>query len=78
MAVLALTFRRSALTAAAVVRPAIADHLATIIAEAPPGGIDVCGLTRNGHLDALFVFRPGWAGLRPTPQPTPLPLVDQF
>jgi len=47
------------LTAAALVRPVLFDHLADILAAAPPAAIDVCGLTRTSHLDALRAFRPG-------------------
>jgi hypothetical protein len=41
------------LTTAAVARPALADHLAELIAAAPPGAIGICRLTRTAHLDAL-------------------------
>ncbi|WP_239382221.1 hypothetical protein [Frankia sp. CIT1] len=34
-------------------RPGLAGHLADIIAVAPAGAIDICGLTRTGHLDTL-------------------------
>ncbi len=44
-----------------MVGPAVAEHLADIIAAAPPGAIDVCGLTRTDHLDTLRTFRPGLA-----------------
>jgi predicted nucleic acid-binding protein len=47
------------LAAAAALRPAIADHIADILAAAPAGAIDVCGLTRTAHLDALLALRPG-------------------
>jgi hypothetical protein len=46
------------LAVAAVVRTAIADHLADMIAAAPPGAIDVRGLSRTSHLDALRAFHP--------------------
>lgn len=46
------------LAAAAVVRPALAGHMAELVAEAPPGAIEICGLTRSSHLDALRTFRP--------------------
>jgi hypothetical protein len=50
------------LTTATVVRPALADHLAELIAAAPPGAIGICGLTRTAHLDALRALCPqlGW------------------
>lgn len=44
---------------ASVLRPAVVGHLADIIAAAPPGLIDVCGLTRSVRLDALRVAHPG-------------------
>ena len=46
------------LTAACVVRPAVAGHLADILAAAPVSAIEVSGLSRTGHLDALRAFRP--------------------
>jgi hypothetical protein len=46
------------LVAAALTRPALADHLADLIAAAPPGAINVSGLTRGDHLDALRTFHP--------------------
>jgi hypothetical protein len=50
------------LTAAATARPAIAEHLADMIAAAPSGSIAVGGFTRTAHLDALIVLQPrlGW------------------
>jgi hypothetical protein len=50
------------LATASVARPALADHLADLIAVAPPGAIDVCGLTRTSHPDALRALCPqlGW------------------
>jgi hypothetical protein len=35
------------------VRPAVAGHLAMLIAEAPPGTLEVAGLTRVAQLDAI-------------------------
>jgi hypothetical protein len=51
------------LNAATIARPALADHLADIIAAAPPGTIDVCGLSRSARLDTLRAIHPrlGWA-----------------
>lgn len=50
------------LAEATAVRPALAGHLADIIAAAPVDAIDICGLTRVGHLDTLReqVPRPVW------------------
>ncbi|MBT8224431.1 MAG: hypothetical protein HKP61_16380 [Dactylosporangium sp.] len=47
------------LTTAAEVRPAIVGHVADLVAAAPPGAIDICGLSRTGFLDALRAFHPG-------------------
>jgi len=47
------------LTAATALRPTIADHLAEIIVAAPPGAIDVCGLTRSAPLETLRASYPG-------------------
>jgi hypothetical protein len=47
------------LTAAAAVRPGVADHVSQIVAVAPPGVILVSGLTRIDYLDALVALRPG-------------------
>ncbi len=50
------------LAEATTARPALAGHLAEIIAAAPAGAIDVCGLSRTGHLDNLRARHPdlGW------------------
>jgi hypothetical protein len=47
------------LSAAAAARPALAGHLADIVAGAPAGAVDVCGLTRTGQLDQLRAAQPG-------------------
>jgi hypothetical protein len=41
------------LNMATTTRPALSGHLADIIAAAPAGAIDICGLTRTDHLDTL-------------------------
>ncbi|MBE1485672.1 hypothetical protein [Plantactinospora soyae] len=46
------------LTEAATSRQALAGHLAELIAAAPPGAIDLCGLTRTDHLDTLRINHP--------------------
>jgi hypothetical protein len=50
------------LSAATADRSALSGHLAEIVAAAPPGAVDICGLTRTGHLEALRAFHPrlGW------------------
>ncbi|HET8684125.1 MAG TPA: hypothetical protein VFM54_19965 [Micromonosporaceae bacterium] len=47
------------LSAAAAVRPTIADHVAEIVVAVPAGTIVVSGLTRTSHLDALMALVPG-------------------
>jgi hypothetical protein len=37
----------------------LADHLADVVAAAPPGAIEVSGLARDDQLDALRVLCPG-------------------
>ena len=51
------------LNMATTTRPALSGHLADIIAAAPAGAIDICGLTRTDHLDTLRAAHPelGWA-----------------
>ena len=44
------------LVAAAVVRPALADHVADLMAAAPPGAINICGLSRILRLDSVRRF----------------------
>ncbi len=46
------------LAEATAARPAIAGHLADIIAVAPAGAIDICGLTRTGYLGTLRSHNP--------------------
>ncbi len=46
------------LAEATAARPALAGHLADIIAAAPVGAIDICGLTRTGPLDTLRAQNP--------------------
>jgi hypothetical protein len=41
------------LAEATATRPALAGHLADLIAVAPAGAIDICGLSRTGYLDSL-------------------------
>lgn len=50
------------LATAAVVRPAIADHIADIVVVAPPGAVTISGLTRTAQLDVLLSWSPtlGW------------------
>ena len=50
------------LTAAAITRPGVADHVAEIVATAPADAITVSELSRTGHLDGLATLRPrlGW------------------
>jgi hypothetical protein len=52
------------LTAATVMRPALADHLADIVAAAPPDAIKVSALARSAVLDTLRMTHPhlGWPG----------------
>jgi hypothetical protein len=58
----ALDIPACCLAAAALIRPALADHLADILAAAPPGAINITGLTRTSHLDTLRASHPqiGW------------------
>ena len=48
------------LAAAAADRPAIATHVAGLVMAAPPGVVDVHGLTRANLLDALQELTLGW------------------
>jgi len=50
------------LTTATLARPAVADHVADIVAAAPPGAVTISGLIRTAHLDALLSWAPalGW------------------
>lgn len=59
------------LSAAAMVRPTIADHVAEIVAAVPASVIVVSGLTRTSHLDALRALVQGLAGPRPMLQRAP-------
>jgi len=47
------------LSTAALARPAIADHVADLVAAAPTDAIAVAGLVRTDHLDALLALCPG-------------------
>jgi hypothetical protein len=55
------------LTAATAMRPALADHLADIVAAAPPDAIKVSALARSAVLDTLRMTHPHLAGPVPTP-----------
>jgi hypothetical protein len=59
---LALDVPAFCLTTASVARPALADHLADLSPPRRLGAINICGLTRTGHLDALRALCPqlGW------------------
>lgn len=46
------------LAQATTARPAIAGHLAEVVATTPRGAVEVCGLGRSEHLDRLRTANP--------------------
>jgi hypothetical protein len=47
------------LAAAAVRRPALADHLAELVTDGPAGAIEIIGLTRTAEVAQLRAEHPG-------------------